>query len=161
MKDLARGLECFRCRDRKLTQGTKPRTVNVQREHSNDANHAEPTQQTGAPVHAQVPKQWMGKEDAAAGQRAAEEVICGKQAGGVHGVAERDVHKQTLHDDEDGGSVDGDADGGHDPMNGLAGRPGKEEETDGGTKGVGQGWNQAMLLDRQAVLGDARVLVKV
>ena len=79
----------------------------------------------------------MRKDDASAGQGATEEVVGSEQTGGVHGVTERDVHEDALHDDEDCGTVDGDTDGADDPVDGAAGCPGEEEETDGWAKGHG------------------------
>lgn len=103
----------------------------------------------------------MGEEDAAAGECAPEEVVGGEEAGGVHGVAEGDVDEDALHDDEDGGAVDGDADGGDDPADGLAGGPGEEEEADGGTEGGDEGRDEAVLLGAHAVLHQARVGIVV
>lgn len=103
----------------------------------------------------------MRKDDTAAGKCASEEVVGGEQTSRIHGVAERDVHKDTLHDDEDGGSVDGDADGGHDPVDARAGGPGEEEEADGGTEGGDQGGHETAFLDGPAELGDAAVHVVV
>ena len=103
----------------------------------------------------------MGEEHAPARQGAPEEVVGGEQAGRVHGVAERDVHEDTLHDDEDGTAVDGDADGGDDPVDGCAGGPGEEEEADGGTKGAGEGGDETVLLVGHAVFHHAGIGVVV
>lgn len=103
----------------------------------------------------------MRKQDTAAGEGAAEEVVCGEQTGGVPRIAERHVDEDGLHDDEDGGAVDCDADGGHDPVDGGAGGPGEEEEADGGADGGGQRGDETLLLDRPAVFLDTGVLIEV
>lgn len=103
----------------------------------------------------------MGEEHAAACQGASEEVIGCEETCRVLGVAEGDVDEDALHDDEACCSVDGDTDGGNDPVDGFAGGPGKEEEADGRAQGGGEGWDETALLDGEAELADARIDVEV
>lgn len=99
----------------------------------------------------------MRKQDTAAGKSTAEEVVCGEETGGVPRITERHVDEDGLHDDEDGSAVDGDANGGHDPVDGGAGGPGEEEEADGWADGGGQRGDETLFLDGPAVLFDAGV----
>ena len=103
----------------------------------------------------------MSKENATAGQSATEEVVCCEETGSVHGVAERDVDEDALHDDEDGGTVDCDADGGHDPVNRGTSCPGEEEETNGRTESGWKSWNESRLLCAETVLDQTRVGVEI
>ena len=148
-------------RKRKLAHSTQSSTVEVQKPDADDANDTQAAKKTGATGNTQVSKERVGKQNTAAGQSAAEEVVGGKQTSRIHGVAEGNVHKDTLHDHEDGGAIDGDADGGHDPVDRRASGPGEEEETDRRAKGSAKGGNQTLLLGTEAVLDDARVHVEV
>lgn len=103
----------------------------------------------------------MGKQDTATGEGTAEEVVGGEEAGGVHGVAEGNVDKDALHDDEDRGAINCDADGGHDPVDVGAGGPGEEEEADGWAKRGEKGGDEAFLLSTEAEFFNARVHVVV
>lgn len=103
----------------------------------------------------------MGKEYTTASEGAAEKVIGSKQTGGVHWVAERDVDKDALHDDENGCAVDDDANGGHDPVNGGAGGPCKDKEANGWAEGGEEGGREAGFLEAEAVLDCAWVDVEV
>lgn len=142
---------------RKLAEGTKSGAVEVEQPDTSNTDDTQATKQAGASGNSQVSVKRMGKENATTGQGASEEVVGSEQAGSVLGVAERNVDKDTLHDDEDSCAVDGDADRGHDPVDALAGCPGEEEEADGRTKGGGKGRKQAILLDGETELDDARV----
>lgn len=148
-------------RSGKFTQGAQTRTVKVQQPDADDANDAQAAEQRNTPGDAEVPEERVGEEHAPAGQGAPEEVVCGEQAGGVLRVAQRDVDEDALHDDEAGGGVDGDAGGRGDPVDRLAGGPGKDEQADGRAKGGGQRGREAALLDGQAEAADARVDVQV
>lgn len=106
-------------------------------------------------------EQRVCEEDATASQGASEEVIGGEETGGVHGVAERDVDEDALHDDEDRGSIDGDADGRDDPVNRGARGPGEEEQTDCWAECRRKGGDEAALLDAETVLDKTRVGVVV
>ncbi len=66
-------------------------------------------------------------------------------------VRERDVDEDALHDHEDTGAVDGNADRGRDPMDGGVRGPGEEEEPDGWTEGSEQGRHQSVFLCTKSV----------
>lgn len=154
-------LESRRRRNGEFTERPKLGAVKVQQPDTNNTNDAQPAEQAGAPGHAEVAEEWVGKQDAPAGEGAAEEVVCGEEAGGVHGVGQGDVDEDALHDDEDGATVDGDADGGDDPVDGGAGGPGEEEEADRGSDGGREGGYEALLLLAHAVLCGPGVLDEV
>lgn len=145
----------------KLAKRTESAAIIVQQPNTNDANDTEAAEKTGALGNAKVAEQRVRKQDTAAGKGTAEEVVCGEQTGGVPRIAERHVDEDSLHDDEDGGAVDCDADGGHDPVDGGAGGPGEEEEADGGADGGRQGGDETLFLDGPAVFLDTGVLIEV
>lgn len=147
--------------DGKLAQSSQPGAVKVEQPDTNDANDTESTEKTGTLGNTQVIKQRLSKEHATTGQCATEEVVGGKQTGGVHGIAQGDVDKDTLHDDEDCSAIDGDANSRGDPMDRLAGCPCEEEETDRGADGRRQSGSETGFLDGPAALGDAGVHVVV
>lgn len=91
-----------------------------------------------------------GEQDASEGESGAEEVVAGKETGGVLRVGQRDVDKDTLHHDEDGGTINGDANGRCDPMDGRGCCPSEDEEADGGAEGGGESGYETVLLDREA-----------
>lgn len=99
----------------------------------------------------------MRKQDTSARKRASKEVVCSEQTSSVFGITERDVDEDGLHDDEYRSTVDCDADGGHDPVDGGAGGPCEEEEADGGADGGGQGRDEPVFLDGPAEFLDAGV----
>lgn len=103
----------------------------------------------------------MRKKHTPARQGTPEEVIRGKQTSRILRITQRHIHKDALHDDKARRSVDGDADGGRNPVDALAGGPRKQEEADRGTKGCGKRRDQPALLDGEAELADARVHVEV
>lgn len=72
-------------------------------------------------------------------------------------IAERDVDENTLHDNEDSGTIDGDTDGGHDPVDRFPGCPSKDKQADSRTKGSGKSGEQTIFLDGETEAGDARV----
>lgn len=145
----------------KLAEGPEPCAVVVQQPDTNNTNDAEATEERGALGNAEVAIERVGKYDTAAGKSATEEVVCSKQTGSILRVAEGDVDEDALHDNEDSGTVDGDADSGHDPVDGCTGCPGEEEEADGGTKGGRESWDEPVLLHREAETTDAWVHVEV
>lgn len=145
----------------KLAKRSELATIKVQQPNTNDANDTQTSQETGALSDAKVVEQRVREQDTTAGKSTAEEVVRGEETGGVPRVTKRHVDEDGLHDDEDSGTVDGDADGGHDPVDGSAGGPGEEEEANGWADGGGQGGNETLFLDRPAVLFDTRVHPKV
>lgn len=103
----------------------------------------------------------MGKDDAAASQRTPEEVVGGEQTGGVHGIAERDVDKDALHDHKNRRTIDYDSNCWDNPVDGAAGCPGEDEEANGWAEGADEGREEAVFLRRHARADNARVLVEV
>ncbi len=71
-------------------------------------------------------------------------------------VREGHVDEDALHDDEDGGAIDGDTDGGRDPVNSRICGPREEEETDGGPKGGEERGDETVFLGAQSALHDVR-----
>ena len=61
-------------------------------------------------------------------------------------VGKGHVDEDALHYYEDCGAVDGDADGGRDPVDGGVGGPGEQEETDRGPEGGEDGGDEAVFL---------------
>lgn len=151
----------YLCRYGKLAKRAELGAKEVQQPNANNANDAQPAKQTGALGDTQVGKEGMGKQDTTASQSAAEEVIGGEQTGSVHGVAERDVDEDALHDDKGGAAVNDNANGGNDPVDRGSGAPGKEEQADGWAKCGAEGGHEAGFLDTKAVLDSARVDVEV
>lgn len=99
----------------------------------------------------------MSEEDTSTSQSTAEEIVGSKQRRSILRVAQRNVDKDGLHDDKHSGAVDGDANCGHDPVNGGARSPGEQEQTNGRTKGSGQSRDKAVFLDGETEAGNARV----
>ena len=69
-------------------------------------------------------------------------------------VGEGDVDEDALHDYEDCGAVDGDADGGSDPVDCRISCPSEEEESDGGPEGCEDGGNETMFLCAKTAFHD-------
>lgn len=147
--------------DCKLAQSSQPGAIKVEEPDTNDADDTESAEKTGTLGNTKVVKQRLSKEHTTTSQCATEEVVGGKKTGSVHGIAQGDVDKDTLHDDEDCSAVYGDANGRGDPVDRLASCPGEEEETDRWTDGSWQSGSESGFLDRPAALGDARVHVVV
>lgn len=57
----------------------------------------------------------MRIQDGRTRRRAAQEVVAGEQTGRVLRIRHRHVREDALHDDEDAGAVEHDADRGRDP----------------------------------------------
>ena len=155
----------FKPSSRSRELGSRPqfRSCEVEREHANDAQRAQPRQQACPLSHSQIDEQWARKEDAPACQRRSEEVVAGEQGGCVLWVRERDVDEDALHDDEDGGGVDGDTNDWGDPVDIRVRRPGKDEEADRRPKGADESRLEPVFLRSEAVfqnIGD-KVEVKV
>lgn len=103
----------------------------------------------------------LGEQNAATGEGAAEEVVGGEEAGSVLGVSQGHVDKDALHDNEGGAAVNGDTNGGHDPVNIGAGGPGEKEEADGGADRGGKCRDETGFLNWPAMAADARVHIVV
>ena len=71
-------------------------------------------------------------------------------------VGEGHVDEDALHDYEDAGTVDGDADGRCDPMDSRVCGPREEEETDRGPKRGEESGDETMFLGSEAALHDVR-----
>lgn len=141
----------------KLAELAKCRAVKVQQPNTDNTNNTQPTKETRALCNAQIVKQRVRKQDTSTSKRTSKEVIRSKQTSSVLWITERNVDEDGLHDDEHCSTVDCDADGGHDPVDGGAGGPGEEEEADGGADGGGQGRDEPVFLDGPAELFDAGV----
>ncbi len=89
------------------------------------------------------------------------EIVAREQAGRVLRVAERHVDEDALHDDEDRGAVDGDADDGRDPVDVRVCGPGEDEEPEGGPEGGEEGGFEAGFLRAQAAFEDVGDEVEV
>lgn len=141
----------------KLAKLAKCRAVKVQQPNTDDANNTQPTKQTRALCNTKIVKQRVRKKNTSTSKRTSKEVIRSEQTSSVLWITERNVHENGLHNDEDRSTVDCDADGGHDPVDGGAGGPCEEEEADGGADGGGQGRDEPVFLDGPAEFLDARV----
>jgi hypothetical protein len=145
----------------KLAERSQLGAVEVQQPDTDDTNYTQTAEQTGALINAEVVKQRLSEEHTATSKSASEEVVCSEETGCVHGIAERDIDKDTLHHNKDCKAVNGDADGGNDPVDGGSSCPGKEEQANGRTERGDESWNESAFLDGPASLGDARVHVEV
>ena len=103
-----------------------------------------------------VQKQRPREEDTPAREGGAEEIVPGEEGSGVLWVGEGHVDEDALHDDEDGGAVDGDADGRCDPMDSRIRGPREEEETDWGTEGREEGGDETVFLGAETAFHDVR-----
>lgn len=144
-------------RQGKLAQRAQPSTKVVKQPDTHNTNDTQPTKQTSSPRNTKILKQRMSKQHTPASQRTAEEIVRREQASRVHRITQRDVHEQALHHDEHGRTVDSNTDGRRDPVDRGTRRPGKQEQTDGGTDGCWQCGNETGFLDWESEAHDARV----